>query len=948
MRGNLAVREPERLAKWQQLDLYARLRKARAGKEQFLLHDGPPYANGALHMGHAVNKTLKDIIVRARGFDGLDAPYRPGWDCHGLPIELQVEKSLPREQRADGRVFRAACREYATEQVNLQREEFVRLGVLGQWDDPYLTMAPTIEADIVRALGQLISGGYLTRGTKPVYWCADCHSALAEAEVEYEPHTSPAIDVRFDAANSGLAEHFGLPANTPISVVIWTTTPWTLLANEAVCLNPTLEYVCMEREGRHLVVTESLQESFAARVGAQASGGARVAGARLSGTQLRHPFLNKTVPVIVGSHVTAEDGTGCVHTAPAHGLEDHTIGLKFDLPVHCPVEEDGRFQGKTPIVGGLATGEANARILETLSTSGHLLAHEAYEHSYPHCWRHHTPLLFRAAAQWFIDMKTHDLRKNALEATEEVRWYPGWGRERICGMLEGRPDWCISRQRNWGSPVAVFTHREDGRLHPDTAVFIERVATRIEEHGIEAWFDLDPAEFLGVDTVEWCKSPDTLDVWFDSGITHRTVLAPEYGSKAKADLYLEGSDQHRGWFQSSLLTSVALNNTAPYKQVLTHGFVVDTKGHKMSKSRGNVILPQKVIDQMGADVLRLWVASTDTSGEMAVSDEILRHTSEAYRRIRNTVRYLLSNLYDFDPTEDKDVVPPEDMVALDQWMLCLIANVDAKTQELYRDYQFHHIIQLLHNFCVKKLGSFYLDITKDRMYTLPATHLARRSAQTVMYLLAEAFSRWLAPICPFTADEIYEHIPGPREDSVHLCEWFDLSAFDLRSWGPEELIISKGEWEVLLEVREKVNKELEQLREQDQIGSGLDAKVTLIADSDGERINTFKILREIKKELPFLFICSKVKLYTEHPDPDKERVGEPAPYDEFPDHMKFTAHSLNTSKGYVKVNVQPSKHAKCERCWHHDPSVGEIDNHPELCTRCHNNLEGNEEQRLYV
>ncbi len=907
MRGNLAVREPERLEKWQELDLYARLREARAGRERFLLHDGPPYANGALHMGHAVNKTLKDIIVRARNLDGFDAPYRPGWDCHGLPIELQVEKNLSREQRADGRAFRAACREYATEQIDLQREEFIRMGVLGQWDDPYLTMAPATEAGIVRALGQLLEKGYLTRGTKPVYWCADCHSALAEAEVEYEPYTSPAIDVRFDAADGALAEHFGLSADTAISVVIWTTTPWTLLANEAVCLHPELKYTLTQHDGRHLVIAADLQESFAARTGAQAASNATVTGAQLSGVMLHHPFLDKTVPVIVGTHVTAEDGTGCVHTAPAHGPDDHAIGLKFDLPVHCPVDVDGHFLHDTPIVGDLPTKDANTRILETLQTSGHLLAHEAYEHSYPHCWRHHTPLLFRSAPQWFIDMKTHELRDQALEATMHVTWHPDWGRERIRGMVEGRPDWCISRQRNWGVPIAVFTHRDDGRLHPDSPALIERVAERIEEDGIDAWSDLDPAELLGDDANEWVKSSDTLDVWFDSGVTHRTVLTPEYGDGIQAELYLEGSDQHRGWFQSSLLTSVALNDgAAPYTGVLTHGFVVDAKGHKMSKSRGNVILPQKVIDKMGADVLRLWVASTDTSGEMAVSDEILSHTSEAYRRIRNTARYLLSSLHDFDPATH--TVPPEDMVALDQWMLRRITEEDESIRGNYQRYQFHRVIQRLHNFCVTELGSLYLDVTKDRTYTLPDTHPARRSAQTVMYVLAEALSRWLAPACPFTADEIYEHIPGPREDSVHLCEWFDLSP-----WQCDVPVISDKEWAILLEVRDRVNEKLEQLRQDDKIGAGLDADVKLTTDT-----NTGTMLNKLGHELHFLFICSSAE-------------------------VDAAADNKETD-----IQVRASEHPKCTRCWHHCESVSTIDGHPELCSRCHNNVEGNGEQRFYV
>ena len=916
MRGNLAKREPERLQRWQDQDLYGRLRDARRGRERFILHDGPPYANGKLHMGHAVNKTLKDIVVRSRNLDGLDAPYRPGWDCHGLPIELQIEKTLSDEACADGRQFRAACRDYATQQVDEQRQDFVRLGVLGQWDKPYLTMAPETEAGIVRALGSLLASGYLSRGYKPVYWCSDCRSALAEAEVEYEPHVSPSIDIRFDAADSALAEAFGLPGDTLAGVAIWTTTPWTLLANEAVCLHPELEYVLVEREGCRLLVAEALREVFCERVGAQAMQSATVRGDRLEGLLLRHPFLDKTVPLITGSHVTAEEGTGCVHTAPAHGPEDYAVGLRFDLPVDCPVEEDGRFRANAPEVGGLSVGEANPRIIEALKRTGRLLAEIKHPHSYPHCWRHHTPLLFRAAAQWFIDMKTHGLRDQALAATEQVAWYPGWGRERIRGMLMGRPDWCISRQRNWGSPIPLFWRRDSDELHPDMPALLEEIAKRIEQEGIDAWFDLDPAELLGDEAADYVKSKDTLDVWFDSGVTHRTVLAEEYGRDVQADLYLEGSDQHRGWFQSSLLTGVALNGAPPYRQVLTHGFVVDARGHKMSKSRGNIVKPQKIVDSLGADILRLWVASTDTSAELAVSDEILGHTAETYRRLRNTARYLLASLHDFDPAAD--LCAPSDMLALDQWILRQAAAHDAAIREDFLRYRFHTICQRLHTFCVNELGSLYLDVTKDRTYTLPAAHPARRSAQSAMYLLAEAMCRWLAPICPFTADEIYEHIPGPREDSVHLTEWFDLEAYrDVPS------AFSDDDWEILLEVRQAVSQTLEPLRQAEVIGAALDAEVTLTAEPAAA-----ELLERLGPELHFLFITSSVRL-SDAPGPNAQ------------------VYPLARA-GKLHVAAVPSPHSKCVRCWHHDPSVGSIDAHPELCVRCHVNLEGEGEERQHV
>ncbi len=915
MRGNLAQREPERLKRWQKLDVYGQLRAARRDRPDFILHDGPPYANGALHMGHAVNKTLKDIVVRSRGLDGLNAPYRPGWDCHGLPIELQIEKTLPHEKRADGRAFRAACRQYAAEQVEAQRRDFMRLGVLGEWEEPYLTMAPKTEAGIVRALGVLLETGYLERGFKPVYWCAKCHSALAEAEVEYEDHVSPAIDVRFDGADSSLAQAFGLEEDAEIAVAIWTTTPWTLMANEAVCLHPELDYALIERHGFRLIVAAALCEAVCERLEARPLEAPTVRGAALAGRPLRHPFLERTVPLITGRHVTAEEGTGCVHTAPAHGLEDHAVGLEFGLPVDCPVQEDGHFRPETPEVGGMSIADANARITRKLHDAGRLLAEAWHPHSYPHCWRHHTPLLLRAAPQWFVGMGAHQLRERALEATDRVAWHPTWGRERIRGMLEGRPDWCVSRQRSWGSPIPLFWRRDNGELHPDTPALLEEVARRIEHGGIDAWFDLDPEELLGEQAAQYVKSPDTLDVWFDSGVTHRTVLGEDHDG-AQADLYLEGSDQHRGWFQSSLLTGVALNGAPPYREVLTHGFVVDAHGHKMSKSRGNIVAPQEVMDRLGADILRLWVASSDTSGELTVSDQILGRTAEAYRRIRNTARYLLASLHDFDPAADP--LQPEAMLSLDRWILQRAAAHDRAIRDDYRQYQFHRIAQHLHIFCSTELGSLYLDVTKDRTYTLPAAHPARRSAQTAMHVLAEALCRWLAPICPFTADEIYEHIPGPRTDSVHLCEWMGLE-----SWRDAPAGLAEADWEILLEVRHAVSQTLEPLRQAEKIGAGLDAEVAVCAAPE-----TVRVLQRLGAELKFLFITSEARL-CDAPPPDAQAYAMPR-------------------AGELHIAAVPSAHAKCARCWHHHPSVGSVAGHPALCARCHGNLDGPGEERLHV
>ena len=905
MRANLARNEPERLRRWQEMDLYGRLRAARKGRPRFVLHDGPPYANGSIHIGHAVNKVLKDMIVRTQSLSGLDAPYRPGWDCHGLPIELQTEKTLSAERRRDPHVFRAAARAYAHKQIERQREDFVRLGVLGQWDDPYLTMDFRTEADTVRTLGALLEGGYLYRGTKPVYWCDACGSALAEAEVEYEERISPAIDVLYEAAGAGLAQAFGLAADARVGVAIWTTTPWTLIASQAVCVHPDLEYTTVEYRGAPVVVACALRESFCERTGAARAADAPVRrGRELAGLLLRHPFLEREVPLLAAGHVSDEEGTGCVHTAPAHGPEDFAVGREHALPTDSPVGADGRFGADVPEVAGLAREEATEHILELLRANDRLLARREHPHSYPHCWRHHTPLFYRTAAQWFVPMDGQTgLRAAALRTVPDVSWHPHWGEERMRGMLENRPDWCVSRHRNWGTPIALFLHRESEQPHPRSAELIEEVARRIEERGIDAWFDLEPEELLGAEAGDYVKSADTLDVWFDSGSTHHTVLDRDPQLGRPADLYLEGSDQHRGWFQSSLLVSVALTGEAPYRAVLTHGFVTDAQGHKMSKSRGNVVEPQEVIREMGADVLRLWIASSDTSSELVLSDEVLARTRESYRRIRNTARYLLGNLYDFDPGQH--CVPADEMPALEQWVLGVAADCDRAVRAAYRDYHFHLAAKRLHGLCAVELGSLYLDITKDRSYTLPCAHPARRATQTAMYVLAETLARWLAPICPYTADEIYEQIPGPREDSVHLAQWFDLDP-----WQPAAPAFSKAQWQQMLDVRSAVDRELERMRADGGIGSPLDAEVTLTLPA--EEAALFGTMGE---EAHHLFLTSAVHL----------REGQER-----------------------DITVAPSKHPKCVRCWHHHPSVGQLVDHPTLCVRCHGNIGNSPEVRLYV
>ncbi|MCH8080186.1 MAG: isoleucine--tRNA ligase, partial [Proteobacteria bacterium] len=663
MRGNLANREPEILKKWQEMDLYGQIREQQSGKQTFILHDGPPYANGDIHIGHAVNKILKDIIVKSRGLSGFDAPYVPGWDCHGLPIEMMVEKKIGKAgYKVDTHTFRNACRDYAAKQVEKQCVDFQRLGVLGDWHKPYLTMDFKNEANIIRAFGKIVDAGHLHKGSKPVHWCIDCASALAEAEVEYEDKTSPAVDVRFafvdqEAIWSCTDEAIQHKGQGDISTVIWTTTPWTLPANQAVCVHPDFEYdliQCQTENGPQcLLLARELHASVLQRCGIdEYQIIASFNGASLEGLKLQHPFYDREVPVILGKHVTLEAGTGAVHTAPGHGQDDYIIGSQYGLPVDNPVGGNGCFLPETEIFAGEYVFKANAHVIEVLIEKQMLLHHEQLQHSYPHCWRHKTPIIFRATPQWFISMDDNGLRQKALEEIENVEWMPDWGQQRIDGMVRDRPDWCISRQRTWGVPITLFVHKQTGELHPETQRLIEAVAIRVEQGGIDVWFELDKKELLGKDANDYEKITDTLDVWFDSGVTHASVLQADERLAFPADLYLEGSDQHRGWFQSSLLTSVAMNEVAPYQSVLTHGFTVDAQGKKMSKSKGNVVSPQKIMNSLGADILRLWVAATDYSTEMNVSDEILKRMSDAYRRLRNTARYLLANLEGFDPVKD--------------------------------------------------------------------------------------------------------------------------------------------------------------------------------------------------------------------------------------------------------------------------------------------------------
>ena len=928
MRGNLANREPERLQKWQNNGLYEKIRAAREGRTRYVLHDGPPYANGDIHIGHAVNKILKDMIVKARTLNGEDAPYVPGWDCHGLPIEHQVEKKLGKVGvKVEADEFRRACREFALSQIDNQRQDFIRLGVLGDWYRPYLTMNFDTEANIVRAVGKIIENGHVVRGDKPVHWCIDCGSALAEAEVDYRDKTSPAIDVRFavidEAAfvNTLNIEADG-PGEGPISVLIWTTTPWTLPANLAVALNPTEEYVLLQVETdfgvERLFLAEGLMKEALARYGIDAyQKVAQAKGEVLERQRLRHPFYDRESLIVIGEHVTLEAGTGAVHTAPGHGQDDFVLGRKYDLEIYNPVGDDGCFLPSTEIFAGEHVFKANDHIIEVLKENNALLHIEKFQHSYPHCWRHKSPIIFRATPQWFISMEQAGLRDLAMAEIKKVRWVPSWGQARIESMIENRPDWCISRQRYWGVPIPLFMHRETSALHPRTSELIETVAQRIEQNGIQAWFSLEASELLGDDVDDYIKLGDTLDVWFDSGTTHYSVLQQDDRFTFPADMYLEGSDQHRGWFHSSLLASCAMHGQAPYRQVLTHGFTVDARGMKMSKSVGNVIAPIKVTKTLGADILRLWVAATDYSGEMSISDEILKRTADSYRRIRNTLRFLLANTNGFDPA--RDLVDADDLLALDRWIVAETHDLQSELQAHYEDYHFHIAIQKIHNFCSETLGGFYLDVIKDRQYTTQADSLARRSCQTAMHHVTEAMTRWIAPILSFTADEVWENMPGERaEFGVFIAEWYD----GLFTYANSE--VDSAVWDSLEQVRAEVTRKLEALRQAGKIGSSLDAEVEIIADQA-----LVDQLQVISDELRFVMITSAASMSVLDSTKSEDVV---------------TLRNGNR----ILIQAHPSAYSKCVRCWHHREEVGSHDDHPELCARCIENVDGDGEQRRYA
>ncbi|QDX80839.1 isoleucine--tRNA ligase [Denitratisoma sp. DHT3] len=914
MRGDLAKREPAWVQQWQEKQLYRRIREASRGRPRFLLHDGPPYANGDIHIGHAVNKILKDIIIRSKTLAGFDAPYVPGWDCHGLPIEHQIEKQHGRNLPGDK--VRSLCRDYAQEQVARQKKDFIRLGVLGEWDNPYLTMNFKAEADEIRALGKVLEQGYLYQGLKPVNWCLDCGSALAEAEVEYEDKTSPAIDVAFEVHPNHadkLAQAFGLKHSPgPAFAVIWTTTPWTLPANEAVSVHPEMRYDLIETARGCLILVHELAESCLARYELAGKTLGSAPGAALEHLLLRHPFQERDVTVICGTHVTTEAGTGLVHTAPAHGVDDYNVGRRYGLPVNNPVGDDGKFLANTPALSvgelaGKSVWDANPLVLQELEARQRLLKQEKIRHSYPHCWRHKSPIIFRATTQWFIGMDQRrdesapTLRLAAEKAVDETRFFPAWGRARLEAMMKTRPDWCVSRQRNWGVPIPFFLHKETAQLHPRTAELVEAVAQRVEEAGIEAWFALDPKELLGDEAEQYRKMRDTLDVWFDSGVTHWSVLRGSHREQSAfpADLYLEGSDQHRGWFQSSLLTGCAIDGRAPYQALLTHGFVVDGKGMKMSKSKGNVIAPQEVSDKMGAEILRLWVASTDYSGELSISKEILDRVVETYRRLRNTLRFLLANTADFDATTR--MLPPAQWLEIDRYALALTRQLQDQVQADYGRYEFHKIVQALQGFCAEDLGAFYLDILKDRLYTTAADSLPRRAAQSALWHILQAVTRLMAPILAFTAEEIWQLVG--TDESVMLQTWHELPAQD-----GEAALLER--WARIREVKAEASKVLEDLRGAGGIGSSLQAEVEIRASGAKHGL-----LASLEDDLRFVLICSRTTL-VEVADASAEAV-----------------------------LAVPSGHAKCGRCWHWRADVGGDAEHPELCGRCVDNLFGAGEAR---
>ena len=906
MKAGLPRKEPEILDFWNDIDIYKRIRDLRKNSDDFILHDGPPYANGSIHLGHSVNKILKDITIKSKTLLGKNAPYVPGWDCHGLPIELNVEKKHGKRSELvqDKKKFQEACKEYALTQIDNQKNDFIRLGVFGEWDNPYKSLDSSFEADAVRSLGKIFEGGHLQKGEKPVHWCQDCRSSLAEAEVEYQDKVSKSIDVAFrldDESLKNIKKIFSFDGDESIAFIIWTTTPWTIPSNVAVCINPELEYTLIKIENSFYVIADSMFESCSERWGVNAIKISTSKGNALKNIQFHHPFLDRKSVLLHGDHVTTEAGTGCVHTAPAHGMDDFVICKKNNVKTYKALDSNGLFKKEIDFIAGLPPLKADSLVIEKLTEVNALINCDDYNHSYPHCWRHKTPLVFTSTAQWFISMNQGNLLNQALGSIDNVQWEPSWGLQRIEGMLTDRPDWCISRQRNWGIPITLVIHKDTGEIHPNQKELFRKFADAIEENGISEWDSIDLNDYID-DADSYIKTLDTLDVWFDSGVTHSTVSEKRFSKGVVADLYLEGSDQHRGWFQSSLLTSVAMNGRAPYKAVLTHGFVVDENGRKQSKSLGNVVSPQKVWDTLGADILRLWVASTDFRSEMVASDEILKRVSDQYRRIRNTFRFILGNLNDFNKTEKLKF---DEQVELDKWIILETQKLEEDVINHYETYSYHNAVQRIHNFCVNELGGIYLDIVKDRLYTCKNDSLARKSCQTSLDFVLNVMVRLIAPILSFTAEELWQTHKSLKnqEDSVFLSSYLQETLKQSQTLG-------SNDWKRVFEIKDLVNQSIESLRNENKIKGSLDANVIISANEEDKII-----LDKLGDELHFVFISSKA--------------------------------SVKAGKT-LEISIENINEEKCTRCWHRDSSVGKSKSHPEVCIRCEENIDSSGEVRYFV
>ena len=907
MKAGLPNKEPEILSFWDSINLYNLIREENAKKDKFILHDGPPYANGDIHLGHSVNKILKDIVIKTKTLQGYDAPYVPGWDCHGLPIELNVEKKFGRDSDTvkDKSKFISACREYALSQIENQKKDFIRLGVLGDWENSYKSLDSSFEADTVRSLGRIVTNGHLQKGEKPVHFCYDCKSALAEAEVEYEDKISKSIDVGFKVKKDSLTNLSAafLKEIDSCSFIIWTTTPWTIPANAAVSIGPELKYTLCSSKFGNLILASDLIDQCSERWDEDLEKISEAKGSDIKDVVLEHPYLKRDSILVHGDHVTTDTGTGCVHTAPAHGVDDHNICKKFNIETVHALDGNGFFNAKYEGLAGLPAIKADNIVIDILNDSGALINAEDFHHSYPYCWRHKTPLIFASTPQWFISMDKSGLLEGSIQAVKDVEWEPSWGYERIKSMLEGRPDWCISRQRSWGVPIPLIINKKTGEIHPKQNLLFNEIADRIDEQGLEAW-DKANLEDLIDDHDEYIKATDTLDVWFDSGSTHFCVLDKLYGKDLIADLYLEGSDQHRGWFQSSLLTGIAINGKAPYKAVLTHGFVVDENGRKQSKSLGNVVSPQKVCNNLGADILRLWVASTDFRSEMVATDEIMKQVADQYRRIRNTFRFMMGNLNDFN--DDSKNINQNDLVEIDKWIISAAIKLDEEVKNLNDSYAYHHVVQKIHNFCVHELGGIYLDIIKDRMYVTKSDSHARNSAQFALFEVADILIRLISPILVFTAEEIWQShdLFKKQSKSVFLCPKKSLNKI--------ESSISDDDWKVIFAVKDSVNQNIEKARADSVIKGSLDAKIRISCSSE-----TYGALKKIDNELKFVFIASEVEL-------------------------------IEDSNTKLSIDIANYDQKKCIRCWNKCESVGSLENDPEICSRCHTNVYGDGEVRKFV